>query len=375
MKLNGEILPTICCIVLLSACSSNQLTADSPLRIMPILAKSSADNPEAMYQTGRYYQGQHRYDLAVDAYQKALEANGNFVEAYNGLGVIYSSQKKYDEAIDAFQSAIRLNPQAAHILNNLGYVYFLQGRYSDSALALEQSVVIEPLNKRTLNNLGLAYAKIGHIPDAEQAFYRAANSSLSLVDADSKKTNSQVQTLPSSQRRSGIASDARQIDEQVLSLPKNMGVIRSMPTSLSELNQQPEDTRRIKLLKVSPYVYELRLNSIAPKSNIINVAHIDNGFLRVEVSNGNGVNGFARRIGKFLKSQGYLPTRLTNQKNYNVLNTQIQYRIGYQSEAKLVQSKFSHAFELVERNDMRPDISIRILLGKDITATKLVGHI
>jgi hypothetical protein len=145
-----------------------------------------------------------------------------------------------------------------------------------------------------------------------------------------------------------------------------MGVIRSMPTSLAELNQQSKDTRRIKLLQVSPYVYELRLNSIAPKTNLINVADIHKEFFRVEVSNGNGVTGYARKIGEFLKSQGYPPTRLTNQKNYNVLNTQIQYRIGYQSEAKLIQSRFSQPFELVESNDLRSDVSIRIVLGKDV---------
>ena len=366
MKVTGEILPAACCFLLLTGCASDQLTVNAPIKVTPILAKSSSDNAEAMYQTGRYYQGQIRYDLAIDAYQKAIAASSNFEEAFNGLGVIYAKQAKYDEAIASFQSAIRLNPKSAHFLNNLGYVYFLQGRYDESTRVLEQSIAIDPLNKRTLNNLGLVYAKTGHMPEAKQALYQAANTSLSLVDADSQKKNSQVQTLPSSQPAPGFASDARQLDGQTLSLPKNMGVIRSIPTSLEELNQHPEDTRRIKVLQVSPYVYEIRVNSIAPKSNPINVADVVKGFLRVEVSNGNGVTGFARRIGKFLKSQGYPPTRLTNQKNFNVLNTQIQYRIGYQSEAKLIQSRFSQPFKLVESNDLRPNISIRIVLGKDV---------
>jgi Tfp pilus assembly protein PilF len=366
MKVSGKILSTVSYILLLSACASNQSVVDAPIKVTPLLAKSSSDNPEAMYQTGRYYQGQKRYDLAEDSYRKALAANTGFVEAFNGLGVIYSMQRKYDEANEAFQSAIRLNPKAAHILNNLGYVYYLQGRYSESLLALEQSVAIDPHNKHTLNNIGLVYAKTGHIADAEQAFSRGVDVPSQVANADSVNSNPKIDSFSSSSHTPSYLGEVNQIEEQSLSLPKNIGIIRSALMPL----KSPEGGGHVTLLQVSPYVYEMHLKSSPPKPIAKEVVGKIKKNLGIEVSNGNGVTGMARKISHFIKGQGYAPSRLTNQKHYDTLTTQIQYRGGYEVEAKNLQTVFFQATELVERNDLRPDISIRVLLGKDIVAKK-----
>ena len=87
---------------------------------------------------------------------------------------------------------------------------------------------------------------------------------------------------------------------------------------------------------------------------------------KVEVSNGNGVNGMARKVGKFLNGLGYSASRLTNQKPYQAISSVIQYREGYQIEAQRIQMDFPQSIELVQRKDLRADVSIRILLGKDI---------
>jgi hypothetical protein len=46
--------------------------------------------------------------------------------------------------------------------------------------------------------------------------------------------------------------------------------------------------------------------------------------------------------------------------------TQIQYRDGHQAEAQLLQSSLPEALVLVQRNDLRADVSVRLVLGKDI---------
>src|SRR5450830_569810 len=175
MKTKHKILPALCCISLLSACASNQSVSVAPWSIKPMTAMSSNDKPEALYQVGRYYQGQNRYDLAMAAYQRALAADNGFVEARNGLGVIYSRQGKYREAIEAFLAAIQQAPKAAHIYSNLGYAYYLQGQYGESVTALQQATALDPANQRALNNLGLAYAKAGNKGESVQAFAQAAN--------------------------------------------------------------------------------------------------------------------------------------------------------------------------------------------------------
>jgi len=391
MKVRPKILPTVCCIALLSACASNQAVGVAPFTIKPITAKNSSDNPEAMYQMGRYYQGQNRYDLAIAAYQKALVADGSFVEARNGLGVIYSKQGKYREAIEAFQAAIQRAPKAAHIYSNLGYAYYLQGQYGESVAALEQATVLDPANQRALNNLGLAYAKAGSKGDSIQAFAQAANVSAVATTADpsahgvvAEVPSQGVSALPAegvsvptaeisvtpvsqpmAQKLEAQKLEVQKPDVQILALPKDRGVIKLA----SALPTIPVVDSRVNLVQLAPNVHELHTQQYSAEPiQTAAVADIPSvAKLRVEVANGNGVLGMAGKVGQFLRSQGYPAARLTNQKPFQVRMTQIQYRSGHQAEAQYLQSSMPGMPQMVQRNDMRADVGVRLVLGKDMT--------
>ena len=76
----------------------------------------------------------------------------------------------------------------------------------------------------------------------------------------------------------------------------------------------------------------------------------------------------AGKVGQFLRSQGYPAARLTNQEPFQVQMTQIQYREGHQAEAQRLMSNLPVAPELVQRNNLRADVSVRLVLGKDMAA-------
>jgi hypothetical protein len=90
--------------------------------------------------------------------------------------------------------------------------------------------------------------------------------------------------------------------------------------------------------------------------------------VRVEVSNGNGVTGMAGKVGQFLRSQGYPAARLTNNKPFRILMTQIQYRDGHKADAQRLKLSLPDALKLVQRNDLRADVSVRLVLGKDMAS-------
>ena len=55
--------------------------------------------------------GQGDYDIAMSDYNKAIEINPNYVDAYNNRGNIYSQGKgEYDNAIPDYDKAIEINP-------------------------------------------------------------------------------------------------------------------------------------------------------------------------------------------------------------------------------------------------------------------------
>jgi tetratricopeptide (TPR) repeat protein len=367
-----KLLPVVCCIALLNSCASNR--ADSlhinqgtaSWSVAPMQARTSNEKPASMYQIGRYYQGQNRYDLAIATYQRVLKADDGFVEARNGLGVVYSRLGKYREAIEAFEAAIKQAPKAAHIYNNLGYVYYLQGQYEKSILALKQATELDPANLRTLNNLGLVYAKTGNNPKSVQVFLAAASlvgRHQQLVASISNESMSDV-ALTNVADPAVKPADTVQ-NQEVLVIPKDRGVIR--PTS--SVTKVADFDQRVKLVQVSPNVYELdekQTSSTSPTS-------MHDGELvsstNVEVANGNGINGMAAKVGNFLRTQGYSEIRLTNQKPFQIRMTQIQYREGYLSEAQILKTSLPEPADLIMRNDLRSNIDLRLLLGKDIVSS------
>ena len=375
MKSKHKFLPAVCCISLLSACASNQAVSVASWTIKPVTAINANNKPEAFYQTGRYYQGQNRYDQAIEAYQKALAIDDKFVEARNGLGVILSRQGKYNEAIEAFKLAIQQSPNAAHLYSNMGYAYYLQGPYADAVAALVQATSLDPKNQHALNNLGLAYAKVGQPADAMQTFSKAAlQQSLPIAAADNIATTS-VSEVPVSAvaPATPLPSPAKEIavvvsaDEVVLALPKDRGIIRPAAMSVPMIESST------KLVQLEPHVSELKMQQYKLASDplletLALASNSDNalGKLRLEVANGNGVAGLAGKVRQFLSNQGYVTSHITNQKPFQVRMTQIQYREGYQAEAQLLQASMPEMAELVQRNNMRTDVGIRVLLGKDI---------
>ena len=279
----------------LSGCSSlgEQMAWD----VKPFNTASS-DNPAALYQIGRYYQGQHRLEKAADAYRRALAADPGFVEARNALGVVYSLQGRYGEAIGEFEAAAKLSPGSAYIRNNLGYVYYLQGKYADSVSALKQAASLAPGDEKARNNLELASRRLG-------------------------KTAASSET-PVSRESSGVV----------------------VYPSAAQSAKLPED--RVDAKKPDRY--------------------------RIEISNGNGVNGFARRVGAELVSQGYPVGRYTNQKPFDVKVSHLEYRAGYGEKAGLVARMLPVKARMIEAADLRRDISVRLVLGRDFEGRNIAAN-
>lgn len=375
MKSKRKILPMACCVAILSACASNQQVSEAPSwAISPNIKTSNAQaSANAMYKLGRYYQGQQRDDLALEAYQKSIYADASFVESYNGLGVIYAKHGKYQKAIEAFKSALNYAPTAAHLYSNMGYAYYLQGQYDEAVAKLKQATTLDPSNLRALNNLGMAYAKSGSQGESIQAFTQAISVEAKAVDAATTAQNasSEEHTADQSVAKPNNVTEVfaakvstPQTDVQELALPKNQGVIKSAPLP----GAVPVVESSVTLVQVAPNVFELQSQQLSamPMQETDQPVVVNWQQAHVEVSNGNGVTGMAGQVGKFLLRQGYQVTRLTNQKPFIVKRSQIQYRDGHHDEAKVLKDSLPDSPDLIQRNDLRADVGVRLVLGNDM---------
>lgn len=289
------------------------------------------DSAGALYAIGRFYHGQMRYEDAIVAYQQLLEQDPNHAEARNALGVIYASQGKIDKAIEAIDRAISAAPRASHLRNNLGYAFILQGRYAEAEAELVRARTLDPANDRAAENLGLARSHLTSFNDGPAA-------------------------SPSS--------------------PADVATVAEPPPS--ELASKTE--RRAQLVVVGPNVYELRFASAhhtraedRPAEHRGATENADERVLALEVSNGNGIGGFARRTSEYLQRQGYPAARLTNQRPFGQTATEIQYRGGFQLEAQELKMTLAGKPIIVESSQLRAGVEVRVVLGRDATPATLLA--
>ncbi len=89
--------------------------------------------------------------------------------------------------------------------------------------------------------------------------------------------------------------------------------------------------------------------------------------VNIEVSNGNGVNGMARKVGQYLKGKGLEVTRITNAGHFNHRDSTVYYQKGYKDAATHVVDQFPSIQDVEETKPFdRPQINVKVLIGKDL---------
>ena len=335
-----KIVLAISCISALTGCASYFSGKEfSAYEVRPVThiqhAESSAEN---LYHIGEYYQRKKQWSNALEAYQKALLLQTDYIEAHNGLGVVYGILGQYEIAIDHFKEAIALNSTKGYLYNNLGYAYYLQGMYHDAELSFQAALSNDPHNGKAKKNLMLVHSKMGV----------------------TKKSNNLL----------GMSSNSEAMISE-----------RAAPLSSPMVSSQ-------QLVQVAPNVYEF---SAQPKthnsvvSNAVNdVEHgkreaplqnsLKESMQGIEVSNGNGVTGMARNVAAQLSNAGFGQARLTNHQTFRQVQTEIYHRVSAHELAEKITRLLPGQIKLIESDDLRQDINLKILLGQDIANIKELSH-
>ena len=314
----------------IAGCASlNQLSNKHSQPVPANSAQQAARSPDDLYRLGRYHQGEVHYDRAIEAYQQALIVDHRLADAHNGLGVVYAEQGRYDEAINEFKAAIELSPGVAYLHNNLGYALLLLGSNQEALSPLEIAQRLEPANEKVLFNLRLAHERLG-----------------------------------------GLQRDKARATPVVMPpLPVNIG------TSMAQ-----SESSKVQVVLVAPSVYELKVpEQTQPQVASVKDAAIEKEPLgqsqpakktlrsfKLEVSNGNGSKGLARRVARLLDQKGVRTGRITNHTTFLQASTEIQYRKGFLTEASSLCEFLPTGTKAVPSSSLRNDIQVRVLLGKDV---------
>ncbi len=130
--------------------------------------------PDTAYQytlAGRLLGSLNEWDLAGEAFRRALSFNSQYAEAWAWLAE--AKQSTGSDGRAAMEKALALDPESPGIHGLDGLIWMQMGRPEDALAAYEKAATLEPENAIWQISLGDASTAAGDISDALQYYYRA----------------------------------------------------------------------------------------------------------------------------------------------------------------------------------------------------------
>ena len=125
---------------------------------------------EIYYIYGNILKSLKKYSEASASFEKAIELNPNFSEAFNNLGNIKKSLNEPDKAIECFKMAIKLKDNNIEALFNLASIYQENNKFEDLIKIYKKLLQFDMNHIKTLYNLGSAYLFLGNISEGKNYF-------------------------------------------------------------------------------------------------------------------------------------------------------------------------------------------------------------
>jgi tetratricopeptide (TPR) repeat protein len=105
-------------------------------------------------------------DRAIADCTKALEINPKCIKAYNNRGVAWLKKENYRHAISDFDLALKINQHDVNALRNRGAAWLKKGDYNRAVADFDSVLRIDPQNAGTYGHRGIAKWKQGKTIDA-----------------------------------------------------------------------------------------------------------------------------------------------------------------------------------------------------------------
>ena len=350
-------------------------------------------NADSHYELGCYLQERKRHKPAIEEFRTALEIDPSHVKCYNSIGVSYDALGDYGSAEQSYVAALAIDPKLDYVLNNLGYSYLLQGKPDLAIENFKKALDLDTGNELYRNNLGLAYAKSGQ--------YMAAFAEFKQTGLESKAHYNIAQLYYRGgfykeaethfEKASGFKTSDPQT-ERGLRAAGNLAKIAGKgeevaggvaETSLHAEGKQkitaPPSLSRIRILEgtreQTVRIMEAETLQLYDQSQALELASPEfpgtrkgpKSEVKIEVSNGNGVNRMARKVGNYLSGKGFALKYVCNATSFCHEETKIYYVKGYLQEACVLAERLPGWQRLEEVAEIRKgDAEISILIGKDL---------
>jgi Flp pilus assembly protein TadD len=319
-----------------TGCATQTWTA-SPTIVPDTAVRTTTVNADGQYQIGKRKLTDGDAAGALAAFDRALRLDPQHLDARNGRATALARMGQVDAAIAELRGALVDAPRGAHLHNNLGYLLMTQSRLEEAAVALRAATNVEPDNPRYRAN----WAALARHAPALTAPVAAEGPAMPASATEVVKPS----PPPASSEISGAVLNISWAEVDATSRDA------SVPPQRPTIPMSGGSPAVITLPNVAQQVPPVRASPTT---------------LRLEVSNGGGVNGAARRTAVALRNSGIPIARVTNHTDFRQPSTSIRYRDGMRDAAAQLQARLGLPESALVRDDRLPSgVDAKLLLGRD----------
>jgi TPR repeat protein len=118
-------------------------------------------SPDYFYSLGVLAENKEEYDKAIQYFNKTLELDDKYTDAYLDLGTLYSEKRLYDKELEVFEKAIQLAPNDFDANYYLALAYEDKELYDKAIIAYTKALELKPNDADALYNTGILYIIMG----------------------------------------------------------------------------------------------------------------------------------------------------------------------------------------------------------------------
>lgn len=100
-------------------------------------AAKKREKANVYFKEGEQLQEMKKYKAASEKYEKAVNADSEYAEAWSNLGYTYRKQGQFDKAVQTYKKAIKLKPDLAEAHEYLGEAYAEMGKFDKAEKELQ----------------------------------------------------------------------------------------------------------------------------------------------------------------------------------------------------------------------------------------------
>jgi tetratricopeptide (TPR) repeat protein len=336
---------SIVCALSAAGCSTFNGSGDTlSWRVAPAPMVQGQTPAEVAYQAGRRHHATLQYQRAIAAYREALQLDPSHAGSRNGLGIVLAAVGRHDEAVRELEAAVAIAPHLAYLRNNLGYAHLLRGALTEARKEFEAAGRLDPSNRKVAENLRVVRMRLAGPADAPA---KPASAS-----APKAKKPASPSSAPATPKRAD--STIVLVSPQVYEMREPQSALPVVAMSVPAHEPiRPVALPAVHIQASAATTMNAPASAAAPKS------------VRLEVSNGNGLNGFAKRIAAALTRMGWAQGRLTNQLPFRQPVTEVQYREGYAAEASRLAASLKSGVLVIRNDSLAAHVDVRLVLGRD----------